>query len=149
MASGLRGGRSAICRAAETPNVLSIHTAIRRQYLIGELETYRNDHSPIGTIMHPEESSFWDLASDLLSRRFGTITCLMKLQMSVGIAVVILNVWPHRTRRSVLDRSAVFFTLRTAVAIVAAVYLGGQAKKPDRFAGRLFAGLMNDSREFQ
>jgi len=28
---------------------------------------------------------------------------------------------------------------------VAAVYLGGQVKKPDRFAGRLFAGLMNGS----
>jgi len=28
---------------------------------------------------------------------------------------------------------------------VAAAYLGGQVKKPDRFAGRLFAGLMNGS----
>ena len=35
--------------------------------------------------------------------------------------------------------------LRYAVAIVLAVYLGGQVKKPDRFAGRLFAWLMNGS----
>jgi len=35
--------------------------------------------------------------------------------------------------------------LRYVVAIALAVYLGGQVKKPDRFAGRFFAWLMNNS----
>ena len=35
--------------------------------------------------------------------------------------------------------------LRYAVVIALAIYLGGQVKKPDRFAGRFFAWLMNGS----
>ncbi|HUY94030.1 MAG TPA: methyltransferase domain-containing protein [Terracidiphilus sp.] len=41
--------------------------------------------------------------------------------------------------------SPYLIALRYAVAIVLAIYIGKQVKKPDRFAGRFFAWLMNGS----
>ena len=44
-----------------------------------------------------------------------------------------------------MNRSAIFTVLRLVIAMAGAVYIGRQVKKPTRFVGRLFAGLMNDS----
>jgi 2-polyprenyl-3-methyl-5-hydroxy-6-metoxy-1,4-benzoquinol methylase len=44
-----------------------------------------------------------------------------------------------------LHLSHYLIALCYAVAIALAIYLGGQVKKPDRFAGRFFAWLMNGS----
>ena len=44
-----------------------------------------------------------------------------------------------------MDRSQVFLAVRVVVAIGAAVYLGGQVRKPSRYVGRFFAWMMNSS----
>ena len=51
---------------------------------------------------------------------------------------LVSGAWP-------LHLSHYLVALRYAVAIVLAIYLGRQVKKPDRFAGRFFAWLMNGS----
>jgi ubiquinone/menaquinone biosynthesis C-methylase UbiE len=48
-------------------------------------------------------------------------------------------------RSSTLNRSAMLTVLRFMVAMAAVVYVGRQVKKPTRFVGRLFAGMMNRS----
>ena len=44
-----------------------------------------------------------------------------------------------------MDRSAIFTAIQFAAAAVGVVYVGRQVKKPTRFTGQLFAGLMNSS----
>jgi SAM-dependent methyltransferase len=44
-----------------------------------------------------------------------------------------------------LDQSAIFTALRFVAAVAGVAYVGRQVKKPTRFTGQLFAGLMNSS----
>ena len=48
-------------------------------------------------------------------------------------------------KRSALNRSAILTVFRLVIAVAGTVYMGRQVKKPTRFVGRLFAGMMNRS----